>query len=88
VLKSWQLGCDVGEYGDLVTFVEKVTERFGTIDVLLNNAHKITNLRPFLEQGIDDLDINGEFRVQRGPAATQATISRSPPHPPAGCCRS
>jgi len=51
------LRCDVGEYDDLVMFVEKTAERFGTIDVLLNNAHKITKLRPFLEQGIDDLDI-------------------------------
>ena len=51
------LRCDVSKYEDLVTFVEKTAERFGTIDVLLNNAHKITKLRPFLEQGVDDLDI-------------------------------
>jgi len=51
------LRCDVGVYDDLKNFVEKAVERFGTIDVLLNNAHKITPLRPFLEQGVDDLDI-------------------------------
>lgn len=49
--------CDVGVYDDLVSFVEKTVERFGTIDVLLNNAHKITAIRPFLEQGIEDLEI-------------------------------
>jgi len=51
------LRCDVGVYDDLVNFVEKTVERFGTIDVLLNNAHKITPLRPFFEYTIDDLDV-------------------------------
>lgn len=51
------LRCDVGMYYDLVTFVDKTIERFGTIDVLVNNAHKITDLRPFLEYTIGDLDV-------------------------------
>jgi len=51
------LRCDVGLYDDLVSFVEKTGERFGTIDVLLNNAHKITPLRPFFEYTIEDLDV-------------------------------
>jgi len=51
------LRCDVGVYDDLVTFIEKTAEVFGTIDVLLNNAHKITPLRPFFEYTIEDLDV-------------------------------
>jgi len=51
------LRCDVGVYDDLVTFIEKTADGFGTIDVLLNNAHKITPLRPFFEYTIEDLDV-------------------------------
>jgi NAD(P)-dependent dehydrogenase (short-subunit alcohol dehydrogenase family) len=50
------LRCDVGRYDDLVAFVDATAERFGTIDVLLNNAHKITNLRVFLDFSVEDLD--------------------------------
>ena len=51
------LRCDVGRYEDLVAFVEATVDRFGTVDVLLNNAHKITELRPFLDFSIEDLDV-------------------------------
>jgi len=51
------LRCDVGKYDDLAALVNATADRFGTIDVLLNNAHKITQIRPFLEQEIKDLDI-------------------------------
>ncbi|MBX7435437.1 SDR family oxidoreductase [Mycobacterium sp. Y57] len=51
------LGCDVGQYEELVTFVEATADRFGTIDILLNNAHKITELRPFLDSSAEDLSI-------------------------------
>ncbi|MBX7435441.1 SDR family oxidoreductase [Mycobacterium sp. Y57] len=51
------LRCDVGQYDDLVNFVEKTAERFGVVDVLLNNAHKITALGPFLDSDIENLDI-------------------------------
>ena len=51
------LRCDVGSYDDLEAFVKMAAERFGSIDVLLNNAHKITEIRPFLEQEIGDLNI-------------------------------
>jgi len=49
--------CDVGESDDLAAFVEATADRFGTIDVLLNNAHKITEIQPFLKQTVTDLDI-------------------------------
>jgi len=44
-------------YDSLVDFVEKTAARFGTIDVLVNNAHTITNPMPFLEKSIEELDI-------------------------------
>lgn len=53
--------CDVGEYDDLVGLVDRTIERFETIDVLVNNAHKISGVRSFLDQSIDDLD--GELRT-------------------------
>lgn len=51
------LPCDVGVYDDLVEFVDKTVERFGTIDILVNNA--ITNLEPapFIETSLEHLDI-------------------------------
>ncbi len=48
--------CDVMELADLQAFVEATVDRFGTIDVLVNNAHKITELRNFFEQDIGALD--------------------------------
>ncbi|HME75803.1 MAG TPA: SDR family oxidoreductase [Mycobacterium sp.] len=50
------LRCDVGRHDELAAFVDAAIERFGTIDVLLNNAHKITDLRSFLNFSSDDLD--------------------------------
>jgi NAD(P)-dependent dehydrogenase (short-subunit alcohol dehydrogenase family) len=47
-------------YKELVGFVEKTAERFGTVDVLLNNAHRITDLRRFLDSTVEDLDIELE----------------------------
>lgn len=49
--------CDVGQYEELVSFVETAIEQLHTVDVLLNNAHKITDLGPFIERGIDDLEV-------------------------------
>jgi len=49
--------CDVGRYEDLVNLVELATEQFGTVDVLVNNAHKITDLGPFLGHDVADLDV-------------------------------
>ena len=57
------LRCDVGQYDDLVALVDATVERFGTVDVLVNNAHKITPMRPFLEQQIEDLDVEMKTSV-------------------------
>lgn len=48
---------DVMEYDSLVAFVDTTVEAFGTIDVLVNNAHTITIPAPFLEKSIDELDV-------------------------------
>ncbi len=49
--------CDVARYDDLERFVNAAVERFGTIDTLLNNAHKITTIQPFVDQRVEDLDV-------------------------------
>lgn len=46
--------CDVRSYESLKKFVEKTVERFGTIDVLVNNVHH-TTLKPFLDLTVDDM---------------------------------
>lgn len=55
--KVLALRCDVGSYDELVSFVNNTIDSFDTIDVLLNNAHRITDLRPFLDYSVEDLDI-------------------------------
>ena len=51
------LRCDVSVYDDLVKLVDATIEKFGTIDVLVNNAHKVTPLVPFLEQEFESLQV-------------------------------
>ncbi|MFD3684189.1 SDR family NAD(P)-dependent oxidoreductase [Nocardiopsis sp. NPDC058631] len=48
---------DIMDYDALSAFVAAAAERFGTIDVLVNNAHTITVPAPFLEKSIEDLDL-------------------------------
>ncbi|MGB3351825.1 MAG: SDR family oxidoreductase [Mycobacterium sp.] len=55
--KALALGVDVTDYVALVAFVDATVEAFGTIDVLVNNAHAITSPGPFLEKTIEDLDL-------------------------------
>lgn len=49
--------CDLTEYNDIENFINKTVEHFETIDVLVNNAHCVTALVPFLEKDFDDLDL-------------------------------
>jgi len=51
------MAIDIMEYDSLVEFVNATVEKFGTIDVLVNNAHTITRPAPFLEKTIEDLDL-------------------------------
>lgn len=50
------IALDISVYEDLVNYIDKTVERFGTIDVLINNAHTVTNPGPFLEKSIKELD--------------------------------
>lgn len=57
------MSVDIMDYDSLVEFVDATVERFGTIDVLVNNAHTITIPKPFLEKTIEDLDVEMKSSV-------------------------
>ena len=48
--------CDVSKYDDLKNLVDKTIERFGTVDVLINNANFEADRMDFLAQDISMLD--------------------------------
>jgi NAD(P)-dependent dehydrogenase (short-subunit alcohol dehydrogenase family) len=48
--------CDVSKYENLQNYVDKTIERFGTVDVLINNANAQSVRVPFLDQDTDELD--------------------------------
>ncbi|MCJ7695187.1 MAG: SDR family oxidoreductase [Anaerolineaceae bacterium] len=50
------LQCDVSVFKDLKKLVDKTVKRFGTVDVLINNANFEADRLPFMEQGTDMLD--------------------------------
>jgi len=49
--------CDVSKAEDREAYINAVVERYGTIDVLVNNAHHTTPLLPFLAKTLEDLEI-------------------------------
>jgi NAD(P)-dependent dehydrogenase (short-subunit alcohol dehydrogenase family) len=51
------LSCDVTEADQREAFIEAVVERYGTIDVLVNNAHTTTPLLPFMAKTLDELEL-------------------------------
>ena len=57
------MAIDIMEYEALERFVNATVEQFGTIDVLVNNAHTITMPAPFLEKTIEDLDVEMKSSV-------------------------
>lgn len=57
------MAIDIMDYDSLVKFVDATVEAFGTIDVLVNNAHTITKPAPFLEKTIEDLDLEMKSSV-------------------------
>ncbi|NPD88627.1 MAG: SDR family oxidoreductase [Asgard group archaeon] len=48
--------CDVSKYDDLKKFVDKTVKKFGTIDVLVNNANYEADRQLFLNQDVEELD--------------------------------
>lgn len=48
--------CDVSVYEELKNLVDKTVERFGTVDILINNANFEADRMPFMDQGIEMLD--------------------------------
>lgn len=57
------MAIDIMAYESLVEFVDATVATFGTIDVLVNNAHTITMPAPFLEKTIEDLDLEMKSSV-------------------------
>lgn len=48
--------CDVSKYDDLKKFIDKTVKKFGTIDVLVNNANFEADRMLFLDQDVEMLD--------------------------------
>jgi NAD(P)-dependent dehydrogenase (short-subunit alcohol dehydrogenase family) len=48
--------CDVSKPEELKAYIDQTIERFGTVDVLINNANFQADLNPFLDQTEDELD--------------------------------
>lgn len=46
--------CDVADYDQLVTFSKMIIEKYGTVDVLVNNVHHVV-LAPFIDLKYEDL---------------------------------
>jgi NAD(P)-dependent dehydrogenase (short-subunit alcohol dehydrogenase family) len=55
--------CDLTKSGDLENFVKKAIEKFGTLDFLVNSAHKITPMVPFLEKPVGDIEFEMKVSV-------------------------
>lgn len=51
------MAVDVTEADQREAFINAVVEKYGTIDVLVNNAHNTTELLPFLAKTLEDLEI-------------------------------
>lgn len=53
--------CDMTKAEDRENFVQVAADKYGTIDVLVNNAHYTTPLVPILAKTLDELEI--EYKV-------------------------
>ena len=51
------MAVDVTEADQREKFIDAVVEQYGTIDVLVNNAHTTTELLPFMAKTLEDLEL-------------------------------
>ncbi len=51
------MACDVTDPDQRIAFIDAVVEKYGTIDVLVNNAHTTTILKPMMEKTLDELEL-------------------------------
>ena len=49
--------CDVSVAEQRVAFIDAVVRKYNTIDVLVNNAHSTTILKPMMEKTLEELEI-------------------------------
>lgn len=68
-----QFAGDITNYLDRMNFILAVTEKFGQIDILINNAG-IVNLKPFLEYNEEDYKNIFSVNVEGTFALTQLVI--------------
>ncbi|CAN5602079.1 SDR family oxidoreductase [soil metagenome] len=66
--------CDVGSQEDVERFVQRVRDRFGRIDILINNAG-IISAGPFMNQQIDDFRLSMDTIYWGVVHATFAVVS-------------
>jgi len=73
---AWGAGCDVRDSSQVDAFVAETVSRFGTVDVLVNNA-----MGARVGIGIEDLDDAAiELALMTGPAATLYFMRACFPH--------
>lgn len=51
------MACDVTVPEQREAFIQAVVEKYGTIDVLVNNAHTTTILKPMMEKTLEELEL-------------------------------
>jgi NAD(P)-dependent dehydrogenase (short-subunit alcohol dehydrogenase family) len=73
---AWGASCDVRDSAAVDAFVAQVVERWGTVDILVNNA-----MAARVGVGIEDLDdASIELALMTGPAATLYFMRACHPH--------
>lgn len=68
---------DVRDAGKVAQIVEQVKEKYGQIDVLVNNAGTI-RLKPFLETSLDDRDVQFDINIKGIWNVSQAVVPYMP----------
>jgi NAD(P)-dependent dehydrogenase (short-subunit alcohol dehydrogenase family) len=56
--------CDVGEHADIVAMVDETVRRYGTVDVLVNNAHGFGHRAPLEDISDEQFDMSWRTGVK------------------------